>query len=184
MGPFHITWLNDNVLRIDDPPDYYMGVFFIGVNVLCLLFLIGSLGAWLAPPGQIILFEGKPVDLKQNMPWGWKGNLIAAVVTFVSAAIVYFSWQPSSLVLDREAGTCTVDNGHLPFSQDLETYYLRDVAYSTLETDGGAVRFVIVLQGGHRIGLGGYTDQPNQSEAVDAANQFLQVSQPGEPAHE
>ncbi len=145
---------------------------------------MGSLGAWLTRPGETILYQGKLVNVKQQLTWRWKVNLLVGVIAFLSAVITYYSLQPTSLLLDRQAGICTIKNEHLPFLSDEESYHLQDVAYSTLETDGGAVSFVIVLQGGHRISLGGFTDQGNQSEAVAAVNQFLNVSQPGEPAHE
>ena len=64
--------------------------------------------------------------------------------------------------------------------QDLQEGRLSDIAYATLESDGPAKRFVLVLQSGQRLALGAYTDQSMQSEAVAAVNRFLQLAQPGE----
>jgi hypothetical protein len=183
MNSFHISALSDSVLRIENPPGYWTGCFFLVVALVCVLSLVGSMMSRLRPSDREVSFAGERATGRQA-GFGWKGHLAIGTIAVVSATMAWFMLQPASLVLDREHGTYTLNTGHLPFVQSAETYPLNQIAYATLETDAAAQRFVIVLQNGQRYGLGAYTDRGNQSEAVAAVNRFLHVTQPGEDVRE
>ncbi len=183
MGSFYIVPLSESVLEIQNPPNYWAGGFFLVVSLVFLLGLVGSIADVLGSSKSSLSFAGER-SVRPDRGFKWKGRLVLGIIMLISGSLAWFLFQPSSLVLDRKAGTYTLATGHLPFVSGTGSYPLDQIAYATLETDAAAQRFVVVLRDGQRFSLGAYTDRRNQSEAVAAVNGFLHASQPGEPARD
>ncbi len=84
----------------------------------------------------------------------------------------------SSAALDKGAGTFTL---HSPWPRGDYIRPLSELKSATVETAQGAYRLVFVLEGGHREGLGPYSDQSGQPEAAFAINHFLGVEKSSTP---
>ena len=129
--------------------------------------------ARLRPSERAVSFQGPKRTVRQ-LGRGWVVPVVSAVFTFGTGYGIWCLLQTSTLVLDRQAGTYTIDNGRPFFIPFVVTGPLDNVANAALDTGDGTFHFVLVLQDGRRIGLGSYTDQGRQSEAVTAVNHFLQ----------
>ena len=180
MASFKILSSGPSVLRIEDPPVYWVATFVVLLAVVCLVSFLGALYARVSPAERGVYWNGNGMVVSR-LGRGWRGIAILAVFCLGTG---YWAWcvlQTSSLTLDRGSQTYSFDDGRVFFVAAKQTGSLDNVAYATIETDGPAQRFVVVFRSGARYGLGAFTDQGNQSEAAAAVNRFLGVSQSGEP---
>jgi hypothetical protein len=178
MGGFRVIPIGTVGLQVVDPGILWIGVFFIVVALVGLLAFTGSLAARRSPE-QIVRFQGETRSSVQ-LGRGWKMPAFCLLLALGSGFAAWAILQPSTLTLDRQKGTYTLDNARALFASPMSGP-ISDIAYATMETDTGGFRFTIVFQNGQRAGLGAFTDQSGQSEAVAAVNQFLHVQ---EASHE
>jgi hypothetical protein len=176
MGDFRILPLGMTGLRIEDPPTYWAASFFILVALAGFLAFSGSISTRLRLSDQVVSFERSKRSVREL----GRGSKMPVGSLLVTLAAGYFAWallQTSSLTLDRQSGTYVIDGGRPFFVANLQSGQLKDVACATLETDTAGQRFALVLQDGHRMGLGSFNDKGGQSEAVAAVNRFLHVEE-------
>jgi hypothetical protein len=174
MGSFRIQPIGSTGLKIVDPPVYWIVAFLVVVAIVAWLAFSGSIMARFSNPRRVVSFggESRPVS---ELRRGWAMPAISCVIALAASYFLWCSLQTSTLVLDRQSGTYSVDGGRAFFVAARASGPLSDIAGAKLETDTGAQRFVIVLQDGRRISLGSFADQGNQSEAVAAVNHFLNI---------
>ena len=173
MGSFQIVPVGNTSLKIVDPPVYWVVTMFVLPFLVCILAFNGSIMAKLRPSDRVVSLHQERRTVRQ-LGRGWA---LPAVSALLSGALGYVIWcllQTSTLTLDRQSASYTLNQGRAFFTPSVTTGSLTDIDNAVLETGDGAVRFVLVMQDGKRISLGGYSDQGRQSEAVTAVNRFLQ----------
>ena len=178
MGGFRIIPIGTVGLKVVDPGILWLGLFFILVALVGLLAFTGSLAAPRRPE-QVVHFQGETRTAAQ-LGRGWKMPTFSLLLALAGGFAAWALLQPATLTLDRQTGTYTLDNARALFSSPTSGP-ISNIAYATMETDTGGFRFTLVFQNGQRAGLGAFTDQSGQSEAVAAVNQFLHVQ---EASHE
>ncbi len=124
------------------------------VSITCYVF---------AGIGLLLLLNGL---MARNRSTGILGAVLLAACGFLG----WTTSVPSTALLDKDAGLLQV---HIGWAHATSTYPLDQVKYATVESSTAAYRLVFVLDDGHRVGLGAYSDQQGQPEAAHAINQFL-----------
>jgi hypothetical protein len=146
---FRIEQLGGSSLMVVNPPVLWVSITCYVLAVLGLLALLG----------------GVSTRSRSTM-------VIGALVLVFFALLGRTTSFPSTATLDKDAGMMTI---HIGWAHATSTYPLEAVRYATVDTTTAAYRLVFVLDDGHRVGIGSYSDQSGQSEAASAVNRFLGV---------
>jgi hypothetical protein len=147
---FRIEPLSGTKLVVVNPPVMWVSIVCYGLAAVGLVMLIVG-----------IVTRGGRIQ-----------GVIGAIIAAVLGLIGWTTSAPSTATLDKDAGTLTI---HIGWARSTSIYPLEQVKYATVETTTAAYRLVFVLNDGHRVGLGSYSDQEGQPEAANAINQFLGV---------
>jgi len=105
-------------------------------------------------------------------------SMAGGILLIVGALGGWAHSHASSVTIDKGAGTFKLRS---PWPRGDYIRPLSELKSATVETAQGAYRLVFVLEGGHREGLGPYSDQSGQPEAAFAINHFLGVEKSSTP---
>ncbi|HZU08619.1 MAG TPA: hypothetical protein VFA02_01850 [Pseudacidobacterium sp.] len=144
---FQVEHFGNGRLMIVNPPVMW-------VSVTCYVFAV---------IGLLLLLSGINARSRST-------GVMGALLLVCFALLGWTTSVPSTAVLDKDAGLLRI---HIGWAHVTSTYPLQQVKYATVESTTAAYRLVFVLDDGHRVGLGSYSDQQGQPEAAHAINQFL-----------
>ncbi len=172
MSAFRILHEGDVRLIIENPPMGITSCVFAVLAAVGAILVISNLFLKTAPKQSTFYVRGKFYN-KEDITSSWSGEIVGGFLLLVFGYSACLSHSTSSLILDRDSNTYRISRINSLLSYDKIAGSMDDIDDAALEMSDASERFVIILHNGERLALGPFTQQDNQSKAVQSVKHFL-----------